>query len=119
MSLTIGSLAPVQPLSYTRSAQEAYALDNASEVSGAYTDAVRNMNDVSDIDPASPVRYANVKRVTASAPAGTLDALRNAQSVSKAYNAIAESFGGITTSYDADSTGRSYAEIGANIDLYA
>ena len=92
MGLSVSAIRPYSSVSYTQKVDNAYALENQSEISDSYLDAVKNMNSLADIDPSTPVQYAND---------------------------LAESFGGATTSYGQNMNAQAYSQIGQNIDLFA
>lgn len=64
MGLSVSAIRPYSSVSYTQKVDNAYALENQSEISDSYLDAVKNMNSLADIDPSTPVQYANAQRVS-------------------------------------------------------
>lgn len=113
MSLTISSTRPSGSTSITSSVAHAYNLSSQSQVSSAYTESAGQISGA-QVEPSNPVIYANASRQTK-----TVSPFENAQEVSKAFNQLAESFGGRATSYSQDMTVESYGTIGSHIDVYA
>ena len=50
MGLSVSAIRPYSSVSYTQKVDNAYALENQSEISDSYLDAVKNMNSLADID---------------------------------------------------------------------
>lgn len=121
MGLSVEGIGPisgyssVSPLSYVSARQNAYAIDNQSEISDEFVSSLKDSSRTGDIQAAPPVQYANARAVRV----GGAQQAEAAQRVGRAYNDIAESFGGISTSYDAASNASSYAILGSNFDAYA
>ena len=118
MGLSVSAIRPYSSVSYTQKVDNAYALENQSEISDSYLDSVKNMNSLADIDPSTPVQYANAQRVSNKAVA-PLDQIAASKRASRAFNDLAESFGGATTSYGQNMNAQAYSQIGKNIDLFA
>ena len=118
MGLSVSAIRPYSSVSYTQKVDNAYALENQSEISDSYLDAVKNMNSLADIDPSTPVQYANAQRVSNKAVAPLEQTAANKRA-SRAFNDLAESIGGATTSYGQNMNAQAYSQIGQNIDLFA
>ena len=114
MAFSVGGLSAYSNISYIKPMN--YAVENDSQVSDAYTQAVgqsRGTETFPSVNPSGPVQYANSYRVN---PAAQVEA---SQKVGQQYNAIAAEFSGIATGYQSDSTSYSYQMIGSNFDMYA
>lgn len=115
MGLSVGSMRPISSVSFVTRSPQMYAVDNESEVSAAYAESVARPENtgggIGSVGSARPVQYANTK-TTAASP------MEETQRVSRAYNDIASSFSGLTTSYTQDMSGVQYGVAGSNIDVY-
>lgn len=120
MGLSVASLSPISAASYVSTVPMNYAVDNESEVSGAYIES-RRANSVNGVDAAPPVRYANATVQEDDNPLNVdrTASLQRNQAANRAYNAIASNFGGAATSYGASGAAASYQTVGQNLDLFA
>lgn len=116
MSLRISSTRPVSTTSVSTSVSDAYAISNQSSVSDAYIESAGALHGT-EVDPSTPTVYANATEQTRGTSA--LSAMESSVEASRAYNDLADSFGGRITSYGSNLQGQSFSMIGQNIDLYA
>ena len=116
MSLAISALnaysgiSSVQPMNYS--------VKNHSEVSSAYTESLKEAQNVGtfpSIGNVNPVSYPNA---TVSSVDSTAK-LAKTQSTNRELNDIASGFSGIMTGYDSDRQSYGYEMIGSTIDYYA
>jgi hypothetical protein len=94
-----------------------YTVKNQSEVSSAYAESVKQVENTgifSDIGSVTPVRYPNAQEFSVN----LTDRLAKAQSVSRDMNEIASEFAGTTTGYSSDRQSSNYQMIGSVIDEY-
>lgn len=116
MALSIGSLGANTGITTTRPMN--YTVENNSEVSSSYAEAMQNVDAagaLSDIDVVSPVGYANAQKQTVDP---TMK-MQQSQDVNAKFNAVASQFAGTVTGYGSDSNSFGYALIGSNLDLLA
>ena len=92
-----------------------YAIKNNSEVSDVYVKSIEKTGGTNQIDSANPVIYPNASVSSADAKGNSAKSLE----ASKSFNDIAESFGGINTSYGVAGEARTYSTVGSNFDTYA
>lgn len=94
----------------------AYALQNKSSVSSAYTESVAQASGSNGVTSVKPVSYPNAQVVQES---GAASATASAQAVNASFNAIASAYEGATTGYGANSAGYGYDMIGSKFDAFA
>ncbi len=113
MGLSVASLRPISNVSYAQQTPMNYAVDNQSEVSGAFVESMQEAAP-SKVDAAPPVRYATatMERVDPMEKAG------RSQQVSRAYNSLASQFGGNVTGYGQDRAAKAYQTVGQSVDLF-
>jgi hypothetical protein len=92
-----------------------YSVQNQAQVSGAYDQAVKQIQTASAIAPVNPVGYANANSVRVDA-ANQLEQTRKTE---QEFNKLAEQFQGATVGYTGDRTATSYGLVGSQIDVYA
>lgn len=110
----ISSMNAISQISYVTQKPQSYALDNETQVSASYVQAMEQVSGESGIQGVQatrPVQYANATN--------TSDSLEVTRQVSQKYNEIASAFEGISTSYSADMRQQMYAMVGSSIDMYA
>lgn len=115
MGLSVERVGSVGSTPYVSTVQNSYAISNHSEISDAFVESVGHSAAAQDIQAAPPVQYANAKNIRI----GAVGQLDDNQKAHRAYNALAEAFNGVNTSYGADSRATSYSPIGAGFDAYA
>ena len=115
MGLSVERVGSVGTTPYVSTVRSSYALDNLSDISNAFVESAKSSGATGDVQAAPPVQYANAKNISI----GQTAKAENVKRVSQAYNAIAEAFSGINTSYGADSVGTGYSLVGSQFDAYA
>ena len=113
MGLSASSLNPISSVEYRIATPQAYTVENQAEVSDAFEQALQTTG-TGSVTAAPPVRYA-----TANITTNRISQMQKNQETSRAYNDLAASFEGISTAYDAKSSGTSYAMVGSRLDLFA
>lgn len=96
----------------------AYAVDNKSDVSGAFVESMNRVGAVSPKDrvgAAVPVRYPDA-RVDENT---SFLKLQEAVSANRDYNRIATEFSNSYTGYSANGAGTNYSVSGGSVDFYA
>lgn len=114
MGLSASSLNPISAIEYRTTVPQAYTVENQSEVSDSFVEAMRGMGYANRVDAAAPVQYA-----TASVSTNRIEMLQKNQEANKAYNDLAASFGGVSVSYGSARQAESYAVIGSRFDAFA
>ncbi len=95
-----------------------YQVKNESEVSDAFKDSVNRADSAGSmggIGATSPVRYANATYNPEAAAVNRQEAI----DAGAAFNKVADSFGGATVGYDANSAALNYASLGGGFDAFA
>jgi hypothetical protein len=106
----------MNPISAIRSREirpQNYAIENESEVSDAFTQAMA-MQGVNGINGPSPVQYPN-----ASVEENKVEAAEQSRQANQMFNKIASAYQGMNTSYNANGGAMSYGMVGNTIDLSA
>ena len=114
MGLSASSLNPISSIEYRTTIPQAYNVENQSEVSDSFIEAMRGAGYANRVDAAAPVQYA-----TASVSTNRIEQLHKNQEANKAYNDLAASFGGAAVSYGASSQANGYAVLGGQFDSFA
>lgn len=99
---------------YSSVVNNAYNIENESQVSSAYTERAKAPESINGVSPSDPVTYSN-----AVVQKNAVNHVDSSIEANKAYNALADEFAGQNVSYDRYSKGASYSMIGAHIDAYA
>ena len=114
MGLSASSLNPISAIEYRTTVPQAYTVENQSEVSDSFVEAMNSVGYANRVDAASPVQYA-----TASVTTNRVEQLQKNQEANKAYNDLAASFGGTAAFYGAGRQAESYAVLGGQFDAFA
>ena len=114
MGLSASSLNPISAIEYRTTVPQAYTVENQSEVSDSFVEAMRGVGYANRVDAVAPVQYA-----TASVTTNRMEQLQKNQEVSKAYNDLAASFAGTTVSYGAGRQAAGYEVLGGQFDAFA
>ena len=114
MGLSASSLNPISAIEYRTTIPQAYRVENRSEVSDSFVEAMRGAEYANRVDAAAPVQYA-----TANVTTSRIEMLQKSQEANKAYNDLAASFGGVNISYGTGRQAESYAVIGSQFDAFA
>jgi len=110
--MRIGSLTSgfsIQPYNYT--------VGNNSSVSKAYTNSVK-AGSAASVKSVAPVKYPDAQVVTDNNQVRAKSAEDSIQS-SKAFNAIAATYGDSATSYARSGAGIAYSSVGSGFDAFA
>ncbi|MCR4798481.1 MAG: hypothetical protein K5853_08555 [Lachnospiraceae bacterium] len=113
MGLSASSLNPISKVSHRVTVPQAYTVENQSEVSDAFTEALKTTG-ANSVMAAPPVQYA-----TATITTNRINQLEKNQEANRAYNDLAASFEGISTAYDQSSAATNYSMVGSRLDLFA
>ena len=114
MGLSASSLNPISAIEYRTTVPQAYTVENQSEVSGSFVEAMRGAGYANRVDAAAPVQYA-----TANVTTNRIEQLQRTQEANKAYKDLAASFGGVNVSYGAGRQAEGYAVLGGQFDAFA
>ena len=114
MGLSASSLNPISAIEYRTTVPQAYTVENQSEVSDSFVEAMRGAGYANRVDATAPVQYA-----TASVTTNRIEQLQRNQEANKAYNDLAASFGGVNVSYGAGRQAENYAVLGSQFDAFA
>lgn len=114
MGLSVAGLKPVAMTGYVAPKQQAYSIDNESSISSAYRDSIKNTVTPEGVLGPAPVQYAS-RRMNLS----SVDSLTANQRMTRAYNDIASTFGGVNTSYNKNVEASGYNLVGMGFDAFA
>lgn len=114
MGLSASSLNPISAIEYRTTIPQAYSVENQSEVSDSFVEAMKGVAGTNRVDAAPPVQYAN-----ASVSTNRVTQLHKNQEANKAYNDLASSFGGAAVSYGASRQAAGYEVLGGQFDSFA
>lgn len=111
--LSAASMNPISSITTRQVRPEAYAIDNQSEVSDAFSQSLA-MQSVEGVSAPSPVKYAN-----AQVEENTINAAEQSSRTNQMFNNIASAYQGMNTSYDATGAAFGYGMVGNSVDLMA
>lgn len=114
MGLSASSLNPISSIEYRTTIPQAYSVENQSEVSDSFVEAMQGAGALNRVDAAPPVQYAN-----ASVTTNRIEQLHKNQEANKAYNDLASSFNGVNVSYGASRQAAGYEILGGSFDSFA
>jgi hypothetical protein len=111
--LSAGSMNRISPIANREIRPQNYAVENESEVSDAFTQAMA-MQGVNGITGPAPVQYPN-----AQVEENKVNAAEQSKQANAMFNKIASAYQGMNTSYNANGGPQSYGMVGNSIDLTA
>ena len=114
MGLSAASMNPISSIEYRVTTPQAYNVENQSEVSDSFVEAMQSVGYANRVEASSPVQYA-----TASVSTNRISQLERNRDVNQAYNDIAAGFNGVGISYGSNMQNTNYAVVGSQLDLFA